>query len=240
MSKRILRPGTTRDGDVFLWVEVGFCGTVNEGKLRLSISGVVGPKPNGDARGSCGQCVEALDELTALAPGWTPDMVARLRDVWKRWHLNDMRAGCEHQRDWPTTEPIEVVSYGLTTEAMRLRDTTRARLADAALRGETVELDARARALAGLADWYQYRFAPPDADSPLSGCYEVRKRETKMAGWVLESEHPRGLLSKACPTCGYRYGSAWLYEAVPEDVLSFLAGLPAADQALPTRWLRSA
>lgn len=23
--------------------------------------------------------------------------------VWKRWHLNGMNAGCEHQRDWPTS-----------------------------------------------------------------------------------------------------------------------------------------
>lgn len=100
MSKRILRPGQTSDGDVFVTVEF-------DGK-RLSISGVEGPKWNGDARGGCGQIVDALDRLMDLAPGWTPDTVKRLRAEWERWHLNDMRAGCEHQRKegWDT-RPID-------------------------------------------------------------------------------------------------------------------------------------
>ncbi len=34
------------------------------------------------------------------------------------------------------------------------------------------------------------------------------------------------------PSCGgYRYGSAWLKEAVPEDVLTWLNGLPDTDKA---------
>ena len=40
-----------------------------------------------------------------------------------------------------------------------------------------------------------------------------------MLVWVPKSEkHPNGLLSAPCPTCGYKYGSAWLVEALPADV----------------------
>lgn len=33
-----------------------------------------------------------------LQEGWTEEMYRKLLDIWKRWHLNDMRAGCSHQR----------------------------------------------------------------------------------------------------------------------------------------------
>lgn len=62
---------------------------------RLSVTGVEGPKRNGDAFGGCGQIREFDGELR---PGWTREMVERLRLLWNVWHLNDMKAGCEHQR----------------------------------------------------------------------------------------------------------------------------------------------
>ena len=33
-------------------------------------------------------------------------------------------------------------------------------------------------------------------------------------------------LSKPCPICSYKYGTKWLFEAVPKKVLEWLAGLP--------------
>lgn len=87
-----------------------------------------------------------------------------------------------------------------------------------------------ARALVALTDWFAPKPAPPDADSPLSGCYEVKTRETKAAGWVYPREHPRGLLGRPCEVCGYRYGSAWLKEEVPAEVLAFLESLPETDK----------
>jgi hypothetical protein len=169
---------------------------------------------------SGGQNYEHIrDDVKTLAI--EPAKLDRMLEIWKRWHLNGMRAGCEHQRaEWDTTRQLEIVSYNLTHEAMRLRNETRTALADAALRGETLDLTPTARALAGMDDWFKPRFTPPDADSPLSGCYEVEKRETKGAGWVYASEHPEGLLCKPCPVCGYKYGSAWLYEPLPADVVA--------------------
>lgn len=53
----------------------------------------------------------------------------------------------------------------------------------------------------------------------------------------VEAKYPKSHYEEACkalaaaglhpdPSNGYKYGSAWLLEEVPEDVLKFLAGLP--------------
>jgi hypothetical protein len=82
---------------------------------RLSFSGVVGPKSNGDASGGCGQVDMEFAHRDpfdndrryghlvepgeiGFAPGWDAEKWLDFLDLWKRWHLNDMRAECEHQR----------------------------------------------------------------------------------------------------------------------------------------------
>ena len=64
----------------------------------LSITGVEGPNSSGNCRGSCGQIVMSEWDVVTYANGWNSSMVARLRDVWNKWHLNDLRAECTHQR----------------------------------------------------------------------------------------------------------------------------------------------
>lgn len=220
---KVVRPGATRDGGVFLKIEW-------DGK-RLSISGVVAPMHGGNCRGSCGQCIGALSELTSYADGWDAASVAQLAAFWNRWHLNDMRAGCEHQREsWDVSEKIEVVEYKLTSEAYKERNALIAAAAIAHAGGKPCELTETGKALVRLDDWFKPRYEPPEADSPLSGCYEVGKRETKAAGWVSPSEHPRGLLGKPCEVCGYKYGTSWLHEEVPADVLEWLRSLPVTDR----------
>lgn len=217
--KKILRLGGGHNGSVFVRVEYD--------GAKLSLVGVEGPKANGDARGSCGQIQDHLD-VTVYADGWDAEKVAKLREVWNKWHLNDMRAGCEHQRaNWDISEKIEVVFYKLTSEAYTTRTLALARAARESAKGQTPELTNTERALILLDKWYDPPC--PDADSPLSGCVEVKKREQKPAGWVKPEEHPRGLLCKPCEVCGYKYGSAWLKESVPADVLAWLRGLPDAD-----------
>lgn len=36
----------------------------------------------------------------------------------------------------------------------------------------------------------------------------------------------------------YKYGTSWLYEEVPNEVLEFLGGLPTADSPMPAAWQR--
>lgn len=93
-----------------------FCKIEFDGE-RLSITGVEGPKADGNCKGSCGQIVDSI-EIETFAPGWTAADLNNFKNVWQRWHLNDMRAGCEHQRElgWKSydehpSEPCPVCGY---------------------------------------------------------------------------------------------------------------------------------
>ncbi len=54
-----------------------------------------------------------------------------------------------------------------------------------------------------------------------SGCEHQRA-----LGWVKYNEHP----SEPCPQCGYKFGSAWLFEPVPGEVIQWLKALPNTDK----------
>lgn len=104
---------------------------------------------------------------------FSDDDINRILDAWDRYHLNDMRAGCEHQRAWKWNEIKLDDSKPLTQDNMAM--------------------------------WSSY--------GP--------KKQLTYGNHRFES-HPRGLLSYPCPICGYRYGTAWLYEALPDDVVTFI------------------
>lgn len=221
---RVLNPGfihpswyrSGRGVRVFVRVEYSFG--------QLSIYGVEGPTRSGNAVGSCGQI--DLTAIDKLEKGWAQEMLRQLIAVWKRWNLNNFRAGCEHQREmgWGK-ETVEVVTYRLTTEALKLRRSAMTEAARAAVAGEVANLDATSAALLDF-DIGDMRYTAPDAEGPLSGMMEVATRETRHAGFVSPNEHPLGVLSKPCPVCGYKHGSSWLREDVPDDVLEWLKSLP--------------
>ena len=52
-----------------------------------------------------------------------------------------------------------------------------------------------------------------------------RSPSWNMLAWVSAKEHPEGLMSRPCSTCGYPYGSAWLFEPLPAEVEAFIRGL---------------
>ena len=84
-----------------------FCRIQFDGK-KLSITGVEGPLRNGNAVGSCGQINMYEWNIDAYAPGWSARLETEFRLIWAEWHLNDLQAGCEHQRaeGW-STRPID-------------------------------------------------------------------------------------------------------------------------------------
>ena len=219
---RILSPGRGQRGRVFV--------TVKWDGTRLSLTGVEGPKRNGDCQGSCGQCVDSLEGLT-LDPDWTQDLVESLRNIWKRWHLNDMRAGCEHQRaEWNTSEKVEVVTYRLNTETIREQRRIKENAIDSLKFGRTAVISEEEQDILALP--FETKTAP-DTDSEGSGRYKVEKRETKTVGWLRPEEHPRGILSKPCPECGYKYGTSWKVETVPDSVIAELMAMPETERTHP-------
>lgn len=76
---------------------------------KLSITGVINPTRGGNAD-SCGQIDTSPWEIKEYAPGWSPELEARFREVWHEWHLNDMKAGSPAQRAWLKAHP-ELKTY---------------------------------------------------------------------------------------------------------------------------------
>lgn len=141
---------------------------------RLSITGMEGhvsqqcvsrdvvKREKGDAyvMESCGQITDTLKT-------WFPEVAPYLQ-----WHLNDMRAGCEHQetagwQDRPIDPSKPTNAYGVHFPGQH------------------------------SASW-------------------------NMLAWVRPDEHPAGLLGAPCPTCGYKYGSAWTKRELPADVIAWV------------------
>jgi hypothetical protein len=143
---------------------------------RLSISATA-KRPGASDIDQGGQMYDSLLSQDFLpAYGWNADRVRELVAVWQRWHLNDMRAGCEHQR--------------------------------------TTKWDS----------------LPIDPSKPLNTYgkhFEGQRSDSwNMLTWVRPDEHPEGLLTKPCPVCGYKYGSAWQSEPLPPDIITYVENLP--------------
>lgn len=108
---KIVRIGTIKTWERGRPVSV-FC-KIEMRKGRLSISGVEGPLPSGNALGACGQIDMHLRDKPArdwnLAPGWNTAALKMFFNVWKRWHLNDMKAGGPEQEQFLRDNPVKVV-----------------------------------------------------------------------------------------------------------------------------------
>lgn len=144
----------------------------------------------------------------------------RMLEIWQRWHLNHMRAGCAHQRaTWDVSEPLQLTYY-----------TWGERYHTARKRAEAGEMSPDEYTTYGLMHKRVYaatiglnvpKYETAEiAELLTTGWLKVDKTETKTAGWVSPAEHPKGLLSKPCTECGYRYGSAWLKEELPPEILA--------------------
>ncbi len=103
--EKSLRPGLVPVGArlVSLFVTVKYTGG------RLSITGVEGPRRNGDCAGSCGQVTDSLAAVVEYAPGWDRAMALRLATIWNDWHLNDMKAGSPAQEAFLKANPVSYV-----------------------------------------------------------------------------------------------------------------------------------
>lgn len=205
---------------------------------NLSISGVIGPMRNGNCKGSCGQCVDEIREGRPTK-GWTEGMVQEFCDIWDEWHLNDMRPYCRHQKklgwDKLADKKVMFYNYKLTRDAYSKKSAAKNAAMKALERGEPftptqeqVKYTKLPYSITTLAE-----ISGEDAVN-----YEPRKpifagdtgaTSTKQLGWLREDEHPDGILGRACPVCGYKYGTSWLKEEVPPEVIAWLFNLPDAE-----------
>lgn len=231
--KKIVNPaicdGWTRSGNR---VDApGYC-KIEYKDGKLSIIGVIGPRSSGNCSGSCGQCTDEFRKGRPINE-WNEEMLQKFCDIWDEWHLNDMRPYCRHQKqlgwDKEASESMTLYHYklrpGAETEQKRAEKAALNHLKEGRPFTPTEDqvfyanlnyfLDVYDPVSGELADYYEpYK--------SLHGGTE----ETKRRGWVRFEEDKRGILCKPCPVCGYKYGSSWLTEEVPEDVLQWLKDLP--------------
>jgi hypothetical protein len=198
---------------------------------KLSMTGVEDPKRNGDAVGACGQiCMYPTWDQYAPAPGWTAESIARLFEIWDEWHLNDMQAGCVHQRaNWDALAKVLVTEYTWSVKYHQM--------SKRAGNGELTDQEyadfapISQRVLAATIGSKTPKYASPEIAVLLDeGWIKAGKTEVKTAGWVHPEEHPEGLLMKPCEVCGYEYGSSWLKQDVPESILQELKDFPDTDR----------
>jgi len=243
---KILNPGTVPHWEagrppVPVFVKVEY----KEGR-RLSITGVVGPKSNGDAVGGCGQITDTLarpDFVPHVNAFWEEGgNVEKLRAAWDRWHLNDMNPNCEHQRaaGWleKTGQKVTLYHWWLTPAASEKRKEARAAALRALEKGRKFRPTKDQARFAALEEWRDtWTAEAPEHYEAHAASYPgaTPPSETKTLGWLRADEHPEGLLCRPCPTCGYKYGSEWKREEVPEAVLRFLREAP--DAAITPAWV---
>lgn len=246
---RVIRPGTIKVDNVrrvpiFCKIEIREDG-------ELSISGVVGPRSNGDAFGSCGQIVMSLSEPDGLdtfepAEGWTLERFQEFLKVWDKWHLNHMRAYDAEMEaaGWRELARKEMRGYEftLTMAAYEAKKAAEAAALKALREGETFTPDPRQVADATRPGSYTvWTYAEEPAPEPLEA-YEREKDlwghnkgnlkhpERKTLGWLRPQDHPDGLLTRKLREDGQGYGSAWFKQELPLVIVQFLADLPASDQ----------
>lgn len=215
------------------WVKA-YC-KIEFSNSRLSISGVVGPKRNGDCSGSAGQCVDSIREGRPT-DDWTPEMLQKFCDIWDRWHLNDMRPWCKHQRElgWDelASKKITMYNYTLNRAAMDAKSQAEKAALTALQNGQvftpTPEQVMYANLSYSLTKHREINEEEAKYYEPKKKLYSIDKgaTETKTLGWLSPEEHPDGILTKACPVCGYKYGTAWQTEEVPQEVVDWLFALP--------------
>lgn len=202
---------------------------------RISIRGVVGPKNNGNAYGSCGQCVDSIRNGDPnYKDGWNKEMLQKLCDIWDKWHLNDMRAYCQHQKElgWDILAgtKVDIYHYSLNTIAYAKKKAAELAALTAMRNGETFTPTDEQRMDANMPYFLDlHHEATPEIlenYEPYKGTIHRTHIESRFLGHLRPEEHPEGILTKPCPICGYGYGTKWLKEDVPQEIIDWLFNLP--------------
>lgn len=195
--------------------------TTESDKKRFSVSANVWNHIHTDIIAG-GQC------LDTIAPYINDPVYSEILRLWKSYHLNDMHPECEHQAalGWreKAREEVTLYHWKLTSAAMDEKRKAERTAMRALKNGLAIAPSKKQVFFANL----PYTITTHENNIPGSNAryYEPQKRlypgamghtETKLLGWLQETDHPDGILCKPCPVCGYRYGSSWIYFPIPEQ-----------------------
>lgn len=167
-----------------------------------------------------GQC------LDTIALYINDPVFSEIYRLWDLYHLNDMHPACEHQaaQGWEEIAKDKVTLYhwSMTPEALAEQKAAEKAALIALKCGETFKPTIKQRFFASLP--YSITTHTENLPEDKAKYYQPKKplyngdkghTEEKALGWLHENEHPDGILCKACPVCGYKYGTAWKYFPIP-------------------------
>ena len=248
MSEKVLVSRTCRIGTIFeearnvriphaAWIEAKI--VAKERGNMLSIMGVVGPSSNGNSWGGFGQILDELDQVVprtddCMRHGTEPKLsLPRLKYVWEHYHLNDMHPGCIHQDSWDVGKRLQVLDMVQTRFMRDIETCVRFGRASEQERLDLIDAEAGYHAMnCGSATYPRAKVLESIEKGYLTWWGEPKE---KLAGWTYPVKHEEGLLTKACPECGYRYGSSWLFRPLPQDVVELIESLPDEREKYPWR-----
>lgn len=183
--------------------------TTAETKKRLSICGTL-YAPGIRCGGQC------LDHIAQYIDDEQFKVIYRL---WKLYHLNDMHPECEHQAEFGwlkrAKEKVKIYTFNMTTEAISAQNKLEHEILDAAKVGKPRYTTTEEQILLGLS--YTKKSHEENLNELVAKYYKLTNIELKALGWLSEKEHPDGILGRACPTCGYKYGTKWVYRPIPAE-----------------------
>ena len=175
---------------------------------------------SGNMRGyGCGQILDGIVEK------YPSSLVKMLHGLWVRNHLNDMNAGCQHQRDMLLgNDKIILKKYILKSQYTNQKQQIKDKIMQNIQKDGITNIDKESQFILNL------KFSLNDIEIELNEdilqYYDLVKTEVKSSGWVNYSTFtPSGVLGKACPVCGYKYGTGWQYRAINNDDLLLIKSL---------------
>lgn len=177
---------------------------------------------------SCGQIVKKIRE-------WFPELAPALS-----WHLNDMKAGCEHQEalGWGKGKDIALTRDMATDAQLKTLDADLVlKKFNEVMRMVKRDADERRRILIAalnLPVWTKEDAAASQHIGEPMGMVPIhlRKRVQQFtnaldAYAVKTAEKFRSAvftdsLVAPCPVCGYKYGTAWLKRELPPEIVKLV------------------
>jgi hypothetical protein len=101
-----------------------FLGTTDQGRLTVNIN-FDGEKlsiTGSEGRDSGGQIIMHQWDFQTYAEGHNAETVKKLRDIWNKWHLNDMQAGSPAQTAFLEANPVPRAADYFTEASQKLKD----------------------------------------------------------------------------------------------------------------------
>ena len=155
--------------------------------------------------------------------------------------MNDMRPYCEHMRElgWTehTQDKVKIEKWTLTKEACQKKDNAKKRALECLKNGEPFYPTKEEITYANMEysiDVYNDEDIFEKYGNLYKNAYELKEKdclghsntEYKTRGWISYKDHKLGFIGRECPVCGYKYGTAWKMEEVPQDIIKWLESLP--------------